>query len=70
MVSDSMVVSGVVLNSATNQYGPNTKKVSTQQYWGATAGADNIGITETNLYDATNIRIRNIQLSYNFHANF
>ncbi|MEO6837516.1 MAG: SusC/RagA family TonB-linked outer membrane protein [Ginsengibacter sp.] len=62
---DSMLVSGVVLNSGNNQYDPNTKKVSTQQYWGATAGADNIGITETNLYDATNIRIRNIQVSYN-----
>ncbi|MEO7121055.1 MAG: SusC/RagA family TonB-linked outer membrane protein [Ginsengibacter sp.] len=66
---DSMVVSGVV-NSGTNQYAPNTKKVSTQQYWGATAGADNIGITETNLYDATNVRIRNVQLSYNVPHKF
>lgn len=63
---DSMVVSGVVLNTATNQYVQNTKKVSTQQYWGATAGADNIGITETNLYNASNLRIRNVQLSYTF----
>jgi TonB-linked SusC/RagA family outer membrane protein len=62
---DSMVVSGVALNSSTNQYDANSKRISTQQYWGATAGADNIGITEVNLYDATNIRIRNVQLSYN-----
>ncbi len=50
----------------TDQYVPNTNKISTQQYWGAVAGTGNTGITETNLYDATNVRIRNIQLSYNF----
>lgn len=63
---DSMLVKGVVLDPNTNAYVPNTTRISTQQYWGATAGAGNTGITETNLYDATNIRIRNIQLSYNF----
>jgi TonB-linked SusC/RagA family outer membrane protein len=63
---DSMVVKGVVQDATTNQYVANTNKISTQQYWGATAGAGNTGITETNLYDASNVRIRNIQLSYNF----
>ncbi|HEY5464903.1 MAG TPA: SusC/RagA family TonB-linked outer membrane protein [Hanamia sp.] len=63
---DSMLVSGVVLNSATNQYDPNTKKVSPQQYWGVVAGTPNIGITEANLYNASNLRIRNIQVSYSF----
>jgi TonB-linked outer membrane protein, SusC/RagA family len=63
---DSLIVSGVVLNPNTNQYEPNTHKISTQQYWSAVAGSGNIGITEANLYDATNIRIRNVQLSYNF----
>ena len=67
---DSMVVSGVVLNSSTNQYSPNSKSISTQQYWGATAGANNIVITEVNLYDSTNIRIRNVQLSYNLPHKF
>ncbi len=62
---DSILVQGVVLNDD-NQYVANTKRISTQQYWGATAGNGNTGITETNLYDATNVRIRNIQLSYNF----
>ena len=62
---DSMLVPGVVLG-ANNQYVANTNKISTQQYWGAIAGAGNTGITTTNLYDATNVRIRNIQLSYNF----
>jgi len=63
---DSMVVQGVVLDPNTNQYSANTSKISTQQYWGAVAGVGNSGITEANLYDATNVRIRNIQLSYNF----
>ncbi|ANH82964.1 SusC/RagA family protein [Niabella ginsenosidivorans] len=63
---DSVIVNGVILNKTTNEYEPNTKKVSAQQYWGAMAGEGNIGITEANLYDASNIRIRNIQLSYNF----
>ena len=34
------------------------KDVSTEQYWLAVSGPGNIGITEANLYDATNIRIR------------
>lgn len=63
---DSMVVQGVLLDPNTNQYIANTNKISTQQYWGAVAGTGNTGITETNLYDATNVRIRSIQLSYSF----
>lgn len=62
---DSMLVNGVVLDPSTNKYVQNTKRVAVQQYWGAIASTDNEGITEANLYDATNIRIRNIQLSYN-----
>jgi TonB-linked SusC/RagA family outer membrane protein len=65
---DSMVVKGVVLD-ADNHYVQNTQKISTQQYWGAIAGVGNTGITSTNLYDASNIRIRNIQLSYSFPKN-
>ncbi|HVZ96975.1 MAG TPA: hypothetical protein VG847_08880, partial [Chitinophagaceae bacterium] len=63
---DSIIVPGVLLDPNTNQYVANTNKISTQQYWAATAGVGNSGITETNLYDATNVRIRNVQLSYNF----
>jgi len=63
---DSLIVKGVVLDPNTNQYVTNTTKISSQQYWSATAGVGNSGITEINLYDATNVRIRNIQLSYNF----
>ena len=63
---DSILVQGVTFDATTNEYVPNTQRISTQQYWGATAGAGNTGITSTNLYDASNIRIRNVQLSYTF----
>lgn len=59
---DSMVVAGVVATGA-NTYAPNTTKISPQQYWAA-LGTGNTGITEANLYDASSIRIRNVQLSY------
>lgn len=62
---DSILVQGVTLDANSN-YVANTHRISTQQYWGAVAGTGNTGITTTNLYDASNIRIRNIQLSYNF----
>jgi len=64
---ENMVVPGVILNTATNTYEQNTKSVTPQQYWESVAGAGrNLGITEANLYDASNIRIRNINLAYNF----
>lgn len=62
---DNIVTSGVILNTTTNQYEQNTKAVTPQQYWAAVAGVGNLGITEANLYDASNIRIRNINLAYN-----
>jgi len=61
---DSLIVSGVIPGSSGTGYVTNTKKISTQQYWAAIAGAGNTGITETNLYDASNVRIRSVQLSY------
>jgi TonB-linked SusC/RagA family outer membrane protein len=60
----NMLVDGVVFNSATNTYSKNTKAVAPQQYWTAAVGGGNIGIPEANMYDATNIRVRNVQLSY------
>ncbi len=62
---DNMVSNGVILNSS-NEYVPNTLEVTPQQYWTAVAGVGNLGITEANIYDASNIRIRNVNLSYNF----
>jgi TonB-linked SusC/RagA family outer membrane protein len=63
---ENMVVPGVILNTTTNQYSTNSSAVTPQQYWTAVAGTGNLGITEANLYDASNIRIRNINLAYNF----
>ncbi len=59
---DSMVLAGVQVNGS-GGYTANTTKISPQQYWTA-LGVGNTGITEANLFDASNIRIRNIQLAY------
>jgi hypothetical protein len=59
---DSMVVPGVVLNGG-GGYTANTTRVSPQQYWAA-VNSGNTGITEANLYDASSVRVRNVQLSY------
>ena len=58
-----MVVDGVV-DDGNGGYTKNTTEITTEQYWTAIQSG-NIGIVEANLYDATNIRLRNIQLSYN-----
>lgn len=63
------VVDGVVLNATTNQYEKNSTAVSPQNYWAAVAGHGNLGVTEANLYDASNIRVRNVQLSYDLSKN-
>lgn len=60
---DSMVVSGVQLAGSGTGYVNNTTKVSPQQYWAA-LGVGNTGITEANLFNASNIRVRNVQLAY------
>jgi TonB-linked SusC/RagA family outer membrane protein len=62
---ENMTTSGVILNPTTNTYEQNTKSVTPQQYWTAVAGVGNLGITEANMYDASNIRIRNVNLAYN-----
>jgi TonB-linked SusC/RagA family outer membrane protein len=61
----NMIVDGVVLNTTTNKYEKNATAVSPQNYWAAVAGNGNLGVTEANLYDASNIRIRNVQFNYN-----
>lgn len=60
---DSFVVKGV-LSDGSGGYRPNDVKVSAQKYWTAVSATGNLGITEANLYDASNVRVRNIQLSY------
>ena len=66
---DSMVVAGVQLAGSGTGYVNNTTKVSPQQYWAA-LGTGNTGITEANLFDASNIRIRNVQLAYSLPKSF
>jgi TonB-linked SusC/RagA family outer membrane protein len=60
---NSFVVPGVISNG-TGGYVANSKQVTPQEYWLAVATANNLGITEANIYDATNVRLRNVQLSY------
>ncbi|RFZ90399.1 SusC/RagA family TonB-linked outer membrane protein [Mucilaginibacter conchicola] len=60
---ENFTVDGVILNTTTNQYEKNTISVTPQQYWTAVTSG-NQGITEANLYDASNIRLRNVNISY------
>ena len=66
----NMVVPGVVYDAATDSYSQNTKEVTPQQYWVAVAGAGNLGVTEANIYDASNVRLRHVQLSYELPRTF
>ncbi|REC62733.1 SusC/RagA family TonB-linked outer membrane protein [Chryseobacterium pennae] len=60
---DNFVLDAVVQENGV--YTGNTKEITQQDYWTAVT-IGNLGITEQNIYDATNIRLRNIQVSYNF----
>lgn len=60
---ETFVPQGVVSNDA-GGYAANTKAVTPQEYWLAVATANNLGITEANIYDASNVRLRNVQLSF------
>jgi len=59
---ENFVVPGVIQNGST--FTPNTTAVSPQLYWAQVHSYGNVGIAEENIYDATNVRLRNIQLSY------
>jgi len=65
---ESFVVDGVI--SSGGGFVKNTIAVTPQAYWRAVATANNLGVTEANLYDATNIRLRNVQLSYELPRSF
>ncbi len=60
-----IVFDGVVDDGA-GGYTENKKAISPENFWtGLSAKSNtNLGITEENLYDATNIRLRNIQVNY------
>ncbi|WP_290540712.1 SusC/RagA family TonB-linked outer membrane protein [Alistipes sp.] len=57
-----------VLKGVVNDNGnlvENTKEITVQDYWSAiTSRSGNLGISEANLYDATNVRLRNIAIAY------
>ena len=58
-----MVVDGVIAEG--DGFVENTNSVTAQQYWERiSTGSSNLGINEANIYDATNIRLRTIQLNY------
>ncbi|WP_316816427.1 SusC/RagA family TonB-linked outer membrane protein [Pedobacter nyackensis] len=65
---ENMTVQGVVLNGT--GYVLNTKSVSPERYYTWIAAYGNVGVGEANIYDATNIRLRNVQLSYDLPTKF
>ncbi|HUC80665.1 MAG TPA: hypothetical protein VMR70_07090, partial [Flavisolibacter sp.] len=65
---DDFVVAGVVAGSG--GFVPNTKAVSQQNYWRAVSTANNLGVSEAYIYDATSYRLRNVILNYNLPQSF
>ena len=65
---ENFVVDGVVASG--NTFVQNTTEVTPQQYWVSVSTANNLGITEANLYDASSFRLRNVQLSYELPTRF
>lgn len=63
--NDFVVPNSVVHDG--NAFVENTKEVSPQKYWGRIAETGNFGLPELFTYDATNIRLRNISLGYDFN---
>lgn len=62
------VVDGVKYDATTKTYSPNTTAVTPQLYWVNGIGRNNVGIVEANLYDASNVRLRNVQIGYSLPA--
>lgn len=65
---EPIVYDGVQL--VDGEYVKNTKEINPQDFWTRLEGRDsgNVGITEENLFDATNIRLRHLSLNYNIPA--
>ena len=59
---ENFIVDGVIASGSS--FVVNDKSVSPQQYWTQVATSGNLGIGEANIYDATNIRLRNVSLNY------
>ncbi|KVV15749.1 SusC/RagA family TonB-linked outer membrane protein [Flavobacterium sp. TAB 87] len=61
---NDIIVDGVVSNGS-GGFTANTFPTTPQKYWEAiTNRTGNLGINEANIYDATNIRLRNINVNY------
>lgn len=62
---EDLVLDGVI-KQADGTYVVNTVKTTTEKYWQQISGkaGGNLGITEANLYDATNVRLRNLSIAY------
>ncbi len=59
-----------VIADGNGGYNVNNIATTQQEYWTRITGATgNLGITEANIYSATNVRLRNIQLNYDFNRN-
>ncbi|MEJ8843318.1 SusC/RagA family TonB-linked outer membrane protein [Lacibacter sp. H375] len=65
---ENFVVEGVVPDGS--GYKKNTVSVTPQNYWTTVATTGNLGIIEANMYDASNVRLRNVQLSYQLPKSF
>lgn len=64
-----MVVEGVIADG--NGFIENTNSITAQQYWERiSTGSGNLGISEANIYDATSIRLRTVQLNYDLPQSF
>lgn len=60
---EDITVEGVIANGD-GTYTENTTAIRAQDYWITVAATGNLGIIEENLYDATSVRIRNINLNW------
>ena len=59
------IIANGVISDGSGGYTANDVGVSPQRYWEAlTLRSGNLGINEANVYDATNIRLRNINVNY------
>ncbi len=62
---EDVLVQGVIDNGD-GTYRANTTAISAQEYWNTIGwSGSNLGINEANVYDATSIRLRNVNLNYN-----
>lgn len=65
-----IIFDGVVDDGAGN-LSENTVEATPQNYWTAITGrSGNLGINEANIYDATHVRLRNINLTYAFDSDW